>query len=313
VEATPGTSVAANKLLNSIGIEPGIAVDFQNFRPQGQKFSSIIVPGKEWTNYGISGVGTYSEIVYLLAGLINNPTPVQQAATTAYKWSFSPAARAEDSIKTLTVEQGGAVRAHKFSYALPTEVTFDVSRDGFSIGGAGIGQRITDGIALTGSPTAIEEKPILPQHIDVWLDPTSGGLGTTKLLRVLKVGFTFGNRFNPLWTLDSSQASFAAHVEALPATQLRLMLEADAVGMGLLANMRNGDTRFIRMKATSPDMAGTAIPYSLALDFAGKVSGVSEFSDEDGVYAIEWTFDVVYDATWTKAFQIDVINKQTAL
>lgn len=313
VEAVPGTNVAANKLLNSIGISPGISVDMQRFRPQGQKFASIITPGKEWVEAGIAGVGTYSEVIYVLACLINFSAPVQQGVTTAYKWSFSPAARTEDTIKTLTVESGGSVRAEKFNYGLLTELGLNFTRDGVSLDGAMIGQRLQDGIAMTAAPTAIEEKPILPTELDVYLDTTSAGLGTTKLLRVLEAGWTFGDRFNPLWTLNSVNNSFASHVETEPTAQLRLLMEADSEGMTQLTQMRAGTTKFLRIKAASPDLAGVGFPYSFIIDSAVKVADVGDFDDTDGVYAIEWTFDVVYDATWAKAFQIDVINKQTAL
>lgn len=313
VEAVPGTNVAANRLLNSLGIEPGIQVDFQNFRPQGQKFSSIIVPGREWVESGVSGVGSYSELIYMLSCLVNSPTPVQQGATTAYLWTYSPAARAEDTIKTLTVEQGGSVRAHKYNYGLFTSGSIDFSRAGVTIGGSMMGQRLQDAIALTGAPTAVEDKPILPQNVDVFADDTSGALGTTKLLRVLSAGWSFGDRFNPLWTLNSANTSFAAHVESLPSAQFRLRVEADAQGMGLLTTMRAGSTKFLRIAAISADLAGVGFPYRLTIDGACKVASVSEFSDDDGVYAIEWTFNAVYDSTWANAFKIELVNKQTAL
>lgn len=313
VETTPGTGVAANKFLNSIGIEPGVQVDMQKFRPLGQKFPSVEIPGKEWVEADLTGVGSYSELIYLFASCMVSAAGVQQAATTAYKWTFSPAAKSEDTVKTFTVEQGGAVRAHKFSYGLCTEVELDMSRDGIDVSGAMIGQRLQDNIALTGAPTAIEEKPILPTDLDVWVDPTFGALGTTKQTRVLNANFHLGDRFNPVWVLNSANNSFVAHVESEPSAQITLMMEADTQGMANLATMRTGTTQFVRVKATSPDLAGTAIPYSLTIDGACKVADVAKFSDEDGVYAIEWTFDLVFDSGWTKAFNVDAINKQITL
>ena len=311
VEVTPGTSVAANKLLNSVGIEPSVSVDMNRFRPMGQKFASIIVPGKEWVEADLTGVGTYSELMYMFASCLTTATPVQQAATTAYKTTFTPAARAEDTVKTLTVEAGGSVRAHKFTYGLVTELELTFNREGIEVGGSMIGQRLQDSITLTATPTAIEEKPILPIEIDVFLDSTSAGLGTTKLLRVLEATWTVGDRFNPVWVLNSANNSFVAHVEQEPSAQLTLLMEADTEGMAQLTQMRGGLTRFVRVKGTSADMAGTAIPYSLTLDQAVKVSDVGDFSDEDGVYGIEWTFDMVYDSTWTKALEVAIINKQS--
>lgn len=313
VETTPGTSVAANKLLNSLTISPAMQVDMQRFRPMGQKFPSIIVPGKESVQASLTGKLSYSEIIYALCGIVANVAGVQQGGTTAYKWTFTPAARSEDTIKTYTFEQGGSVRAHKFAYGLFTGLSMAFSRDAADVSGTVLGQQLQDAITLTASPTAIEEKPVLPTHLDVWIDPTSGALGTTKQTRALSSSFAFTDRFNPLWTMNSANASFASHVEREPVARYTLLLEADAQGMALLTTMRQGTTVFIRHKCTHTDLAGTAIPYSLTIDMAAKVSAVSEFSDEDGVYAIGWTFDIVYDSTWTKAFQIDVINKQITL
>lgn len=311
VETTPGTNVAANKKLNSIGIGPAVNVDMQRFRSMGNKYATIITPGKEWVEADIEGVGSYSELMYMLACLIKDPgAPVQQGATTAYKTIYVSATSAEDTIKSLTVEQGGAVRAHKFNYGIVTELELDLSRDGVEVSGTMLGQRLSDGIALTGSPTTIEEKPILPTDIDVYLDPTSGALGTTKLLRVLGATITLGDRFAPVWTLNSANNSFAAHVETEPSAQIAITVEADSAGMALLTQMRGGTTQFMRIKATSPDMAGTAFPYSLTWDAAVKVSDVGDFDDNDGVYAIEWTLDMVHDGTWTKAFEVALVNKQ---
>lgn len=314
VESTPGTNVAANKKLNSIGIGPAINMDPQRFRAQGNKFATIITPGKEWVEADLEGVGTYSEIIYILSSIIKDPgAAVQQGATTAYKWTFAPATSAEDTVKTLTVEQGGVVRAHKFNYGIATEVELDMSRDGIELSGSMMGQRLQDAITLTPGPTSIEEKPILTTDIDVYIDPTSGALGTTKMLRVLNANISLGDRFNPVWVLNTANNSYVAHVEAEPSAQVTLSMEADTQGMANLPIMRAGTTQFIRIKATSPDLAGTGFPYSLTWDAACKVVEPGDFTDEDGVYAMEWTFDMVHDSGWGKAFQVDVVNKQTTL
>lgn len=312
VETTPGTSVAANKLLAYIGIEPGQELDMQRFRPMGQKFASALVPGREWVSFGVSGVGSYSELIYPFCSIFQSVTPVVVGAT-GQTWTFAPAARAEDTIKTYTIEQGGAVRAHKFSYALFNELTLGFSRDGIAVGGSGFGQRITDGVTMTASPTAVEDKPILPTQVDVFIDPTSVALGTTKMTRVLQANFSFGSRFAPVWNLDSTALSYAAHVETEPSFTLELVMAADAQGMANLPIQRGGTTQFIRVVATSPDLAGTGAPYKLMIDMAAKVSASGGFGDTDGLYTKNWTFEAVYDATWAKAVQIALTNKQATL
>lgn len=314
VEVTPGTNVAANKKLISIGIEPAMSMDMQRFRPMGQKFTSILIPGKEWVEADLSGRGSYTELLYPLSSVLVAPGAPTTVDTTARRWDFVPSSTAEDTVKTLTVEQGGVIRAHKFNYGLVTELELTVNRDGVEIGGSMIGQRLSDNIALTAAPTSLPEVPILPTDLDVWLDTTSAGLGTTKQTRVLEATITVGDRFNPVWVLNSANSSFVAHVEAEPNAQISLLMEADTQGMAPLVTARAGSTRFIRIKATSPTLAGaTTEPYSLIWDAAVKIAEPDDFSDEDGVYAIGWTMDMVHDVTWTKAMDVRLTNKETAL
>jgi hypothetical protein len=314
VEATPGTGVAAGKQLTQVGFEPGIAVDMSTFRPMGTKYQTVVVPGKEWTEFDLSGVGSYSELLYVFSSCLFAPGAPSTIDTSARKWDFNPASASEDTVKTLTIEQGGAVRAHKFTYGLVTEFELDLSRDGCELSGSGIGQRISDAITLTATPTGVEQKPFLPTDIDVWLDTTSGALGTTKLTRVLSCNVKVGDRFNPVWVLNSTLPSFVAHVEAEPSAEITVLQEADAEGMAQLVQMRGAITKFARVGATSPDLAGAATQkYTWTFDAAVKVADNGGFSDEDGVYATEWTFTIVHDSTWTKAMTTSLINKVTAL
>lgn len=314
VEATPGTNVAADKQFSSIGIEPATSVDMQRFRPMGSKYATIVTPGKEFVEADVSGVGSYTELTYVFAGVLVAPGAPATTDTSARTWTYTPAATTEDTVKTFTVEQGGVVRAHKFNYGVFTEIEMDMNRDGIDVSGSMFGQRLSDGITMTPTPTAIAQLPILPTDIDVYNDPTSGALGTTKLTRVLNANIHVSDRFNPVWVLNTANNSFVAHVESEPTAEFTLLLEADAVGMGLLTTMRAGTTTFIRVKATSPTLAGAAtVFYNMAWDMAAKVKDVGNFSDEDGVYAIEWTFDMVYDGTWTKAYTVALTNKLTAL
>lgn len=312
VEVTPGTAVSANKKLQSISIDPSISADIKTFRPMGGKFSTLAAIGKEWTKAKLSGQLVYTDVVYLLSSCMSYAAPAQQAATAAYKWTFAPGQSDVDTVKTFTVEAGGSVRAHKMAYGLCNQFGYKITRDEANVSGEMMGQRLTDGITLTASPTSLALQPVLPTQVNVYLDGASGDLGTTQLLRALAVDFELADRFGPVWPLDSSQASYATHVETEPKATFKLLMEADSVGMGLLTHMRSSAKRFLRVAATGPVIEG-AYNYSFIHDLCGIVSEVSEFSDQDGVYAIEWTFNVTYDATWTKAMQLEVINTLTGL
>jgi len=315
VETTPGSGVAANKLFQALSIEPAIKADVKTFKPLGAKYATIAALGKEWVEAKISGdVACYNHLAYLLSSVMAYAAPVQQGATTAYLWTFTPAQSTEDAVKTFTVEQGSSVRAGKFTYGLVTEFGLKFDREKIEVSGSMLGQAYQDGITMTASPTAIPIQPILPTDLDVYLDATSASIGTTKLTRALSGEISISDRFGPLWAINSTVDGFAAHVEQAPKTQLKLMVEADATGMGLLAAMRNGDKRYIRLKAVGPLIASTYY-YTFQLDLCAVVSDVGEFSDEDGVYAIEWTFDVAYDPAWAsgQAMQVQLTNVLSAL
>lgn len=318
-EATPGTGVSASKLLNYLSLAPGITLGFNRFRPMGQKVAGAVVPNQDSTTWAVSGQGTYSELIYPFCSVFQNVTPTT-VDTSAKLWTFTPAARTEDTVKTYTVEAGSATRAQKATYVLFTGVELTFNRtDGITLGGDAFGQQIQDGITLTASPTAVEDKPILPTHLDVYVDSTSAGLGSTKLTRDFNAVFRATDRFSQVWPINSTLASFGSHVESEPTIQIELTVAADSQGMGFLTNARAGDTRYIRLAAVAPAAYGfagaTTAPYQLLIDMAGKISGINAFDDNDGVKVLTYTFDAVYDAAWSTGLyaRIQLQNKTAAL
>jgi len=306
-------SAAANKKLNSLSFKPAVKAEIATFRPMGTKYPTMTALGKEWVVSPFEGVLTFSEAIYPLASVCDGGS-VQSlgGSPAAYRWYFGSDSDGPDTPKTFTVEQGDSTRAHRFSNGLVTGLSFDFSRSEVKISGDMIGKALADDITMTSTPTAIELVPVLPTQVSVYLDNTSGSLGGTLMTRALTVSWALTDRFGPLWTLNAAEASFATQVETEPKPTVKLKIEADAVGMALLTTMRAGSTKFMRILAEGAVISGSN-KYTLQIDSALQVTNVSEFSDEDGVFAIEWEFAIVYDATWGKAFEIQVMNKQSAL
>lgn len=309
LETTSGTSVAANKKLQSMAIEPGPRAEIKSYRAMGSKFPSLAALGKEWTEASVGGGITYTEIIYPLSSVLKAVTPT---GTTAKTWTFSPATSAADTVKTFTVEQGSSERAHKFTYGLFTSLGMKFSRDGSDLSGDMMGSALTDGITLTSSPTSIALLPVLPTQVSVYLADSAAGLdGATALTRAISAEWNISDRFGPVWVLNGS-TTWAAFVETEPKLEVKLMVEADAEGMGLLTTMRSGATKFVRIEAIGAVIAG-ADTYQLTVDTACKVTDVDPFSDEDGVFAIGWTMTGFHDSTWGKATEVVVVNEIAAL
>lgn len=314
VEVTPGTAVPATKILSSIEITGGIKNESEVFTPAGQKYPSFVVPGREWTEWKIGGRVTYGELPYILSGMLC-ATTASSDTSLGKKWVFAPALAAEDTIKTLTLEQGSATRAHNVAYWIPTELGFKFSRKGVEYEGAAIGQALGDGFTLTTGTTAVEDPPVpvLGSQVSVsFADSWAGLAGASAATRVLEANWKIGDRFNPLWVLDASKTSYVAHVEKRPAVSGNIIMEADAAGMGYLTLMRAATRKWMRISAVGATIE-SGKTYLFQIDGCYNISAATPFEDRDGVYAIGWTFQPVYDATATKTFEITVRNKLAAL
>lgn len=304
----------ANRLLNYLDFQPSPTINTNTFRPMGSLVPTVVTPGQDFTDYTLAGAGSYSEFPYIGCSLLKNVTPTT-VDTTGREWLFEPGYNIEETLKTYTTEVGNNVRAGKTTYTLITgcELTFNRT-DGVTISGAAVAQQWQDNITLTPGPTAAQDKPILPTHLDVYLDTTSAGLGGTKLTRDFNAVFRFNDRSAPIWPINSALASFGSHVAIVPTVELELNFEYDTQGAASsFTPIRAGTTRFIRCVATSTELAGAATRfYELRVDAAAKCSNI-EFEDTDGVRTVTSTWTLVYDSGWGKFLSLRCTNQLTAL
>jgi len=207
------------------------------------------------------------------------------------------------------------------AYCLFTDLTLNWSREDIDIDGSLIAQRLEDGITMTSSPVMKKQVPVRPSELSVFLDTTSGALGTTKLTRVLSGEFNIGNRFKPVWVVDRAPASFVSHVESEPEVTFKMTQMANSEGMSHLTRMRAGDTCYVRLHAVGPKIQDQelapegVLKHEMMIDVACQVGETNNFSDEDGVYAVEWGLTSIYDANWGsgKAFKVTVITTLSSL
>jgi len=101
-------------------------------------------------------------------------------------------------------------------------------------------------------------------------------------------------------------------VETEPSIQAKLKLATDTVGMGLIATMRNGATKWFQIKATGALIESTYY-YDFQLDFAAQIEAPGDMGDQEGIYALEYSLIPIHDSNWGKSFQIDVIADVSAL
>lgn len=303
IETTPGTPVAAGKKLLATSIIPSVKTEGDTFRALGNKYPSFAVVNKEWSEAKIEGKLTYNEVLYLLSSLLSQPSPVQQGVTTAYKWTFTSATSAEDAGKTLTVEQGDANSAWRAAGVKVSGLEFTFNRNEVTLSGGAIGQSLETGITMTASPTSMTPYPVLPAHLKFYIADSQVGLDAAQAVsRGFSLTWSLTDKNALAWPIGQSPIL----IESEPSLTSSLRLATDSTGLGLVTTMRNGATKWFRIKAEGSIIAST-YKYTFQIDFPGQITEVGEFSDEDGLYMVEYSLAGIHDATWGKAFQIDVI------
>lgn len=309
VETTSGTAVAANRKLGAVSMKLTPRVESEQFRAEGNKYSSFVVQNKEWTEVSIDGKPTYNEIVYLLSSLLRQPTPAQQGGSTAYLWTFDSLTSGGDASKTFTAEQGDADSAWRSAGVRVTGLELGFSRNEVTLSGGGVGKALETGITLTASPTSLTPLPVLPAHLAFRMASTRAGLaGATALTRGFGASWGLTDKASLAWPVGQDPIM----IESVPNLSSRIKLATNTAGMGLLATMRAGTTQWFRITAIGALIASTYYN-TLEIDFPAQILDVGEFADDEGIYMVEYGLAGIHDPTWGKAFEIRVTTTVSAL
>jgi hypothetical protein len=253
IETTRGTIVAANRLIDAWTFKDGAKIETMRSAPSGRKYDAggSQAANREWMEFAIdSPEMDYNSMIYLISSVYDAITPGAHGSSSVAKdWSVTPPVASAASSKTYSFERGSSTRAHKFGYGLINKFSYKHDRKSASCSASGFGQQMTDGITLTSSPTRIPVIPMSASHFNIYLDTTSGGLGTTQLTKFISHEHTYDSAFNPVWFVNRANASISSHVDMKPKTSGKLLLEADSTGMALLNYIRLGTTLFMRVEA----------------------------------------------------------------
>lgn len=321
-EATPGTSVAAGKRLNCYDWVFGVNPSVSSYRASGTKYDSTQEEDTEMSNLTVSGIMDYNGLPYLLSSAMGIVAPVAHgASSTAKDWIYIPPVSGSIQPQTYTIQQGDAVRARSFSYGLLSSFGYKGTRTSpFTISGAGFGQQMTDGISMTASPTDVALAQVVGKQFNVFLDPTSGALGTTLLTRVFSIEYSFGDIYSPFWPLNRSTAGYTGHVDGSPKSSFKMLMEADSNGFAAMQGyLQSGQTVYIQIDAQGATIdAPNSITNEIIHQMACKVGKPTDFKEEQKIYATEWELNIVQDATWVNnslptAQKFTVTNLITAL
>lgn len=313
VESTPGTPVAANKLLKSLSINLSPEVVSQQHPAHGSKFSGNSVVHKHWSSGAVEGPLSYNDIIYPLSTLFTPPTPTTPAGgTNSREWKFLPLVGGNETLKTLTVEAGDNTAAEIIAGVAVQGLTFTFAEDDITINGPAIGRKPTVG-TLTGSPAALPQILASARDIDVYLHTALGALGVTlfanKLTHAKSGSFGIGEKLVPNWVHNTSFESYVDLVETRSELTADYLTEHNAQSRAIYAGLGDNSTQYLGIRITGSIIEG-AIPYIFEIVSPVKVAAAAE-EDADGVWGYRYTFSP--EPSDGTDFWIRVVNTMTAL
>src|SRR6266705_3417003 len=308
LESTPGVNVAANKSIQCFAIVFGPMDDATEFSATVRKYPSIVIENSEWVEGTLTGSLDYNGIVYALSGVCGAATiGAHGSSATAKDWLFVPPLTGSVQPQTYTVEQGennsfgNAIYNHKVNYMLISELGYKGDRKtGFNVSGKVLAQALQRAITMTSTPTTVAIQPSAGKHFNIYLDPTSAALGRAQLLKVLDVDYAFTGLYGMFFPLNRANLGFTGHVDLNPGCTIKMLLEADAIGMTPLTNLQAGSTQFLRVQGQ-----GAIIDNIQTLTFGGGVTGGTFTLSYKGQTTAPITYAVgLTAATINTAFQL---------
>lgn len=315
-EVTPGTGVAATHVWSSMFLADEPKLDTKQYVAQGRLYPASSFRGKGWAELKPSGEADYNDIVYPLSSLFG-PAVITLATggvTLAHQWKWTPLLTGAALGQTYTIERGTAVQARKYTYVIFDGLDLTYSKDEIQIGGHAYGREIQNGITLTAAVPELAAMPARGTDTNIYLDTTSGGIGTTQLTRVGSASISFANYCASYYGIDKTQTSFSVIVPTMPQVQVKFKVAADATGMGLYTHLTAGDKVYMRLSTIGGIVDGTA-DYTMTIDLVGYISAPAPFGDDQAIEAIEYTVTVGEDTAWNTGTSmiITVINALSAL
>jgi hypothetical protein len=320
-EASVGAGGSANRRLPNLKQGLQIAGDFMTVRGDAQKYNQTVVPGDEWGEGPASSIITYGEVLYPLCSIVSKPTDPTVGAQGEYVWNIDPDPDDPDTVATYTFEKGRPTKAEKWNGVFWNELTMDFDRKSAQHSGTIIGQRISVGNSLTGTPTKVENKIVVPQKVALYYATSWANLvsAPTKITRAFKAQFHLGPKYMTFFPMDDQVGSWAGFVENPDgvAADFSLDLGLDTSGTDFgepltLDDMRTGRVNYFKIIVQGP-LIGGSIYYAFSLKVAVALDNPIELKPVQGLYGGGFKSQVVTDDAADLPYSFSVTNMTATL
>lgn len=316
IETTPGTAVAATRVLRGAGRLTEKRETYRTEHLHGVRAPAggAGVIARRWTEWEWESELTLEEVGWWLQSGIRSVTPTGSA--DPYTWTWEPAlASGGLTVSTLSLEfaeSDGTSNQYTAAaaFGVTTELGIEVKPEGVATVKASGQARARQATAPSGTASPAANRTMLPGPLwTVWWDASWANLGTTQLsgtVRSAKVAVKTG--WEPAWTLDGrADLDWTHQSPGMVTAEMELTLELDAVAAARIANWRANDLAFVRLAAEP------SANRSFRFDLAGRLDDDLSFGEEGEVTTVSLKLGGVYDPASQKLLSIQVKNGEASL
>lgn len=285
VESAHGSTAAANRLLDAFMWTFGAKVATKQYRGTGRQHPSSSAELTEYSGGKISGPWDYAQCVYPLSSLWGGATITAHAGTsTVYDWKWTPplVGSYAASAKTFTLQQGDALDAEQYPFAVFTSCGYSFTRkQDVQVSGDYFAQTMTEGATLTASPTNVQQIPAVGAQFTMYLDATAANIGVTLLLDPLKIDYMPSGYYDPYWPVNRANASYTELIDKEKKNELKFTLQANSTGLAIRGNyLQNGARAYVRVQGVGQLIendqtvgVGAASAGNFTLTYKGQTTG----------------------------------------
>lgn len=323
VEATPGQSVAATRIIDALEefqFNPKRPV--KRGRTRGRKYATRQSRGKEYAEGSLGGGLCFNGILYLVAGLIPVAAPVGIGASGAFSWAGTPLVTGRDTPKTYTGELGDIDAADRYPFLQLTSLALQLGQDESKMSSNFFANQPTRNVALTAAGVQrVLARDVDRSHVNVYLTSNFAqhGQAAALLTDADAESFNIGEKFKPRWVHNrATSRGFKSRSEIATEATFGVTSEYSAQARGWSTNLDHDDLMYFMLDIQGEQIGlngATPVYEQIKIEACGKFDEPKDQGDQDGSWAYEYPFCALDhpDNQLGVPYKITIVNKLSAL
>lgn len=299
----------------SVALRINPSTEAENVRSSGSYYPSVVYRTSEGSEGSMEGVPDFRDLTHILNMAFGTPNTASVAEVTGanpvpahkrhtytmntsrplwrvYYGDGTLWSRARNMFATsLQFEWGKQSATSTITLDLEGGMYEDLSANTVevpaTVAAAAAGVTMTTPIPAT----ALRAEVYMHNTATIFTTTSAPLLASARLNGVLSVTVNYGDLASGVKFFDATNPSVSDVVAGPVDGTFELLIQADATGRGLLEDFREAPVKYVSIRVYGPESQD--VPFALWLNFPVMLEEPGERSDEDNVYAANYTYRMV--------------------